>query len=70
MIILIILAFVLVAIIQIPSLVKKKYWRELIAFCVFFLFSFVICILQAAGVKLPSPAKGLQSILDKINLHF
>ena len=70
MMIILILGFALLGVIQITILVKKKHWRDLMAFCVFFVFSFVVCILQAKGVKLPSPTKGIRAFFGSINLHF
>ncbi|MDD5017849.1 MAG: hypothetical protein PHO15_07115 [Eubacteriales bacterium] len=70
MIILLIIAFAAIGLVEVRSLIHKKYWRELICFCVFFAFSFVICILQASGVKLPSPTQGIRTFLQTIHLHF
>lgn len=67
--ILLIVAFAALALIQIPRLVRKKCWRELFFFCLFFVFSFAVSLLQAAEVKLPSPAKGIKAFLDMINFH-
>ena len=70
MIVALALAFGLLGVIQITILVRKKQWRDLVVFCIFFVFSFIVCILQASGVVLPSPTKGIEVFLDKMHLHF
>ena len=70
MIVFLVLVFALFGVIQISILLRKKKWRDLTVFCIFFVFSFVICILHASGVQLPSPIMGINAFLDRINLHF
>ena len=70
MIILLIIIFIFIGLIQILSLIRKKYWRELVWFCILHTLSFVLCLLLAVGVKLPNLTKGINTFLYNINLHF
>ena len=69
-IILLIVVFGIIGIVQIKKLIQKKYYKEMAIFCICLAASFVISVLYAAGVELPSPAHLLQSFLQSINLHF
>ncbi len=53
MIALLLIGFGIVALIQIPGLVRKEWWRELTAFLVLWAAGLTLSILMAAGVKLP-----------------
>ncbi|RCX20945.1 hypothetical protein DFR58_101148 [Anaerobacterium chartisolvens] len=71
MIILLFLSYAAIALFQIPSLVRKKLWRELVAFCCFLLFAFIFSLLIGLGVKIPSPLMLIQNkIQDPLNLHY
>ena len=71
MIFLFISVFIVAALLEIPSLVRKKYWRELTVFSLFLLFALVLGLLQTIGVKLPSPMKGLEYlIMDVLHLDY
>ncbi|KJS87214.1 MAG: hypothetical protein JM58_04950 [Peptococcaceae bacterium BICA1-8] len=63
MIILLITAFIGIALFEVPGLVHKKYWRELIVFLLFLLFAFILSLLQIMGVKLPNPTKGIEFVV-------
>jgi hypothetical protein len=62
------LIYVIIALCQIPALIKKKYWRELIAFSFFFALAFILNLLQALDIKIPSPMKEIQYLLEDV-LH-
>lgn len=70
MIILWVLAYMAIALFQIPYLIKKKYWRDLIAFSFFIVVAFALSLLYSLGVKIPSPFTPVQYILDKLHLHY
>jgi len=53
MIALLLLGFGIVALIQIPGLVRKQWWIELTAFMVLWTIGLILSILMASGVKLP-----------------
>jgi|LSQX01.3.fsa_nt_gb hypothetical protein len=50
---LVIIAYVLICLFEVPSLIRDKYWRDLATFSVFLLSAFILSLLMAAGVKLP-----------------
>jgi len=50
---LLLLGFGIVALIQIPGLVRKQWWRELTAFLVLWAAGLILSILLAVGVQLP-----------------
>jgi len=70
MVILVILAFTIIAGVQIPLLVKKKYIKELIAFCIFLFFGFMLMLLLTLGVELPSPNDTIMWLFDLMNWRF
>ncbi len=53
MIALLIMGFGIVALIQIPALVQKQWWRELIVFMVLWSAGFILSIMISTGITLP-----------------
>lgn len=70
MALLIILAFALMAIIQVPRLVRAGRKKELVWFGVFSLIGFVLMMLLSAGVAIPGPIKLTMDFFDWIGLHY
>lgn len=71
MLIILLLAYAAIAFFQVPSLVKKKQKRELIAFSCFLVLAFIFSMLLSLGVKIPSPLKMIQYVIqDRFNLHY
>ena len=68
MIFLLVCAFIGVILFEVPSLIRNKHWRELIVFSIFLSMAFLRSLLPAIGVKLPSPAKGIDYLIEDI-LH-
>ncbi|AFM43018.1 hypothetical protein Desaci_4156 [Desulfosporosinus acidiphilus SJ4] len=68
MIFILILVFIGIALVEVPGLIRKKYWRELIVFSTFLSFSFIVALLQTIGVKLPNPMRGIDYLIKDI-LH-
>jgi hypothetical protein len=69
-IILVVIAFALIAGFQTPGLIKKKEWKDLVVFGILWLTGFVLSFLLSLNVQLPSPAKMIMSLWDSIGLHF
>ncbi len=68
---LLITIYIFIAAMQIPSLIKQKYWRELVAFSLFITLAFTFSLLISLDVKIPSPLKVIQyDIQDKYNLKY
>lgn len=70
MIFLVIIAYAFIAFFHIPRLIKKEHWRDLVAFSLFFLIAFILSILYTLGIKIPSPMKGINHVLDLLHLHY
>lgn len=64
--VMLILAFICILSVNVPGLVKKKYWRELVVFSVFFILAFTLAFLQVKGVKIPSPVKGIEYLFKNV----
>jgi hypothetical protein len=62
----IIIVFISLAFFEIPGLVNKRYWRELVVFSCLFLIAFILVIFQIMGVKVPSPMNGIKYIISDI----
>jgi len=66
MVILVILAFLGIIGIEVPGLVKKKMWLELIAFSVLLLAGMALSIPQALGIQVPSPNKPFELLFKPL----
>lgn len=62
----IIIAYIGICLFEIPDLIKKKYWRELVIFIAFLLPAFVLSLLQGAEVKLPQIVPALARVVEAI----
>ncbi len=67
-VILVLLVFALIAVKNIPNLIRNKYWRELTVFSAFFIFAFIISVLYSMGLTVPNPIKAAQYIIKDV-LH-
>lgn len=61
---LIIIAYAIICLIEIPQMVKNNYRRELIIFSIFLLPALVLSLLQGAGVDLPMITPALSHIFE------
>lgn len=64
--VLLILTFLGIAILEVPGLVRRRLWRELVAFSVLLTIGFVLSFLQIIGVKVPSPNKGIEFLIKTV----
>lgn len=53
MIALLVIGFGIVALIQIPGLVRRRWWRELITFVVLWSAGLILGVMLSVGVKIP-----------------
>ena len=53
MIALVLIGFGMVALIQIPALVRKQWWRELICFAAVWSLGLILAVMVSMGIKLP-----------------
>lgn len=66
MIALLIITFLGITIIEVPGLIKKSYWKELIVFLIILLLAFIPSILLTIEFELPSLIKGIEIIIKYI----
>lgn len=62
MIVLLIISFIGIGIYEVPGLVRKKYWYELIVLLIFLLIAFILSLLKVQGVKVPGLLKGIEAV--------
>lgn len=70
MFVIVIIIFIIIALLELPGLIKGKQWRELIVFSGLFVFAFIIAFLQSMGIEVPSPIKGIISFLKYIHISY
>jgi hypothetical protein len=70
LIILLISAFLGIILFEVPGLIQKQYWRELVVFSAFLLFAFIVSLLQVLGVKLPNPNTGIEQLIKGVMAFF
>lgn len=66
MIALLLLMFIAVILFEVPGLVKKKMWRELVAFSGYLLLGMVLSIPQVLGIKILNPSTYIETALKTI----
>jgi hypothetical protein len=55
----VIIAFIILALIELPPLIRQKHWKDLTVFSFFFLVSLTLALLVTKGVPVYSPVKGV-----------
>ncbi|WP_373232444.1 hypothetical protein [Cohnella sp.] len=71
MIFLLLVFFAVVVWLEVPALIRKKYWRELAVFSLFLLPTFLLALLQLLDVPIPSPVKGIEYVIkDLLHLNY
>lgn len=66
MIALLLIGFGIVALIQIPGLVRKQWWRELIVFTILWLSGLTLSVMLSLGVKIPEVTMIIGNIVSKM----
>jgi hypothetical protein len=65
------LIYTFIAWTSVPGLIRKKEWRELAAFSVFYIIAFVLGLLYILDIPIPSVMKWLNYIIsDKWGLKY
>ncbi len=67
MIALLFLLFIGIILLEVPGLVKKKMWRELVAFSVYLLAGMALSIPQVLGIKLPNPTRVIETVFKPLS---
>lgn len=60
------LVFACIALLEIPKLLRKKQWPELITSSVLLAIGFILSLLQIIGVKIPNPNKGIEYLIQML----
>lgn len=68
MIFLLIMAFTGMALVEVPGLIRKKYWRELIVFVFLMLVGFILSLLLTLGINLPTWSRVIEYVFGGL-LH-
>jgi len=63
----VIIVYIMIALIQMPSLIRQKLWRELATFLVLLGIGFILSLLQVIGVRIPSPNQGILILAEIIS---
>jgi len=66
MIILILAAFALILLADVPDLIRIRNWKDTVVFSVILITGLVISILLYADVKLPSPVTGFRILYEDV----
>lgn len=65
------LIYALIILINVPGLIKRREWRELTVFFVFYVIAFALGLMYVLDIPIPSPMKGLQYLIsDKLGLKY
>lgn len=71
MIILLILLLAGIILLEVPSLIRQKYWRELVVFSLLLSFGFLVSLLHILDVPLPSSTKMITYLIrDVLHLNY
>lgn len=70
MIALVVVVFVFYGLYQIPRIVQRRQWNELVVFCLFFGAGFLLSAMLALGIAMPSPSEAVEGFLNALNLHY
>lgn len=68
MVFLLIVIFIVIALIEVPNLIKNKYWRELKVFSILLLAAFILSLFYIVDLPIPNPTKWAEYIVKDI-LH-
>jgi len=65
-IVLLVSVFIAIGLFEGPKMVREKLWRELLVFGFLLFFGFTLSILLTLGVPVPSPVRGIRSLMNPI----
>ncbi len=65
-VIVLIAVFTVIGLFEVPKILKKRLWRELLVFSFLLILGFTLSALIALDVPLPSPVKGIRSLMNPI----
>ena len=66
MIVLLVIVFIVIILLEAPRLVKKKMWRELVAFSGYLLLGMALSIPMVLGIKMPNPSNFIEAVFKPL----
>lgn len=66
MIFMMVIGFILAALLEIPGLIKRKWWKELFWYSFFLVSSFVLSLLLMLGVKFPDISQVITNLIKAL----
>jgi hypothetical protein len=66
----IVLTGIIISFFEIPPLVKKKWWREMMVYFLFVSTGITLAFLGSRGVSIPSPIKWITKFLSPVTAFF
>lgn len=65
------LVYAFIFLVNVPGLVKRKERKELVAFLILYVIGFVLGLMYALDIPVPSPMKGLDYLIsDKMGIKY
>ena len=64
--IMLVLAYIILVLIEVPKLIKNKHWRELVVFSVILTLAFINSIFQLKDIDIPNPVKETQYFVKSL----
>ena len=61
------LIFIVIIALEVPALIKKKLWRELITYSILLLIGMIYSYGQLLNLPLPNPTKGVEAIFKPVS---
>ncbi|MCL6635747.1 MAG: hypothetical protein K6T29_08285 [Peptococcaceae bacterium] len=66
MILLLAFGFLLIAVLEVPGLLKKRAWRELAAFSFYLALGLALALPQVLGFEIPSPNILIEAMVEPV----
>lgn len=68
--VLVVLAYLGMAVLTLPKLLRAKQYRDAVAFCAFVALSLVLSVMAAQNIPIPNPFNAYNNLLQRIGLHY
>ncbi|NPV80274.1 MAG: hypothetical protein HPY52_08350 [Firmicutes bacterium] len=65
-VVLLVISFIAIVAYEAPDIIRERQWGELALFIALVLLGFTISLLQAIGMPVPNPVKGIESLTERI----
>lgn len=65
-VVLLVISFIAIVAYEAPDIIRERQWGQLALFIVLVLLGFTISLLQAIGIPVPNPVKGIEFLTGKV----